>query len=110
MLEAMALGVPLVATPICCEGLPVVPGKHLLVAEDAAQFASAIEELLDNPAKRENIIHSARAYVERHHNWSESVEALSKSYEDAIADLQISAKGNPQESVNGLSAFKVEAE
>ena len=83
MLEAMALGVPLVASAICCEGLSVVPGKHLLVAEDPAQFAGAIESLLTNVNLRGKIIHDARAYVERHHNWSESVKALLKAYEQA---------------------------
>ena len=91
MLEAMALGVPLVATSICCEGLPVVPGKHLLVAENAPQFASAIELLLDNAGMRERMIAEGRAYVEKHHNWSESVLALSKSYAEAIAALDPAA-------------------
>jgi glycosyltransferase involved in cell wall biosynthesis len=85
MLEAMALGVPLVATSLCCDGLPVVPGKHLLTADDPAQFASAVELLLDNPPMRESIVDSARAYVERHHNWADSVTALSDLYEEAIA-------------------------
>ena len=87
----MALGVPLVATSICCEGLPVVPGKHLLVAENAPQFASAIELLLDNAGMRERMIAEGRAYVEKHHNWSESVLALSKSYAEAIAALDPAA-------------------
>jgi glycosyltransferase involved in cell wall biosynthesis len=85
MLEAMALGVPLVATSICCEGLRVVPGEHLLVAEDASGFASAVEFLLNNVALRQSIIESARAYVERHHDWSDSVSALLNSYAEAIA-------------------------
>jgi polysaccharide biosynthesis protein PslH len=86
MLEAMALGVPLVATSICCEGLRVVPGKHLLVAEDASGFASAIELLLNNVALRQTLIESARGYVERHHNWSDSVSALLNSYAETIGD------------------------
>jgi len=85
MLEAMALGVPLVATSICCEGLRVVPGEHPLVAEDASGFASAVEFLLNNVALRQSIIESARAYVERHHDWSDSVSALLNSYAEAIA-------------------------
>lgn len=85
MLEAMALGVPLVATSLCCEGLPIVPGKHLLAADGPLQFASAVELLLDNAPMRESIIEAARAYVEKHHKWSDSVTALSNLYEEAIA-------------------------
>jgi hypothetical protein len=87
MLEAMALGVPLVATSICCPGLDVEPGKHLLVADEPEQFASTVELLLDNVGLREKLIDAGRAYVERNHNWARSVAALSNTYRAAIADF-----------------------
>jgi sugar transferase (PEP-CTERM/EpsH1 system associated) len=87
MLEAMALGVPLIATPVCCPGLQVEAGKHLLVADGPEQFASAIELLLDDVAFREKLIRAGRAYVERQHDWAESVKALSNSYSAAVADF-----------------------
>jgi sugar transferase (PEP-CTERM/EpsH1 system associated) len=96
MLEAMALGVPLVATPVCREGLELEAGKHLLVAEGPEQFASAVELLLDNVTLRERLIDAGRAYVERQHNWAESVTALSNSYSAAIADFRAHAdRSNP---------------
>jgi len=98
MLEAMALGVPLIATSICCPGLQVEAGKHLLVADGPEQFASAIELLLDDVTLREKLIRAGRAYVERRHNWSESVQALSKSYDAAMADFTAHA-GRPGISV-----------
>ena len=87
MLEAMALGVPLVATPICCPGLELEAGRHLLVADGPGQFASAIELLLDNVMLRDKLIQAGRAYVERHHDWAQSVRALSHSYREATADF-----------------------
>jgi glycosyltransferase involved in cell wall biosynthesis len=91
MLEAMALGVPVVATSICCPGLEVEAQKHLLVADGAEQFAAAIELLVDNEILREKLIETARDYVERHHNWAESVKALSNSYRKAMADFRAGA-------------------
>ena len=91
MLEAMALGVPLVATSICCPGLDVEPGKHLLVADEPEQFASAVELLLDNVRLREKLIDAGRTYVERNHNWATSVAALSNTYRAAIADFRAHA-------------------
>ncbi|MBO0911399.1 MAG: glycosyltransferase [Acidobacteria bacterium] len=91
MLEAMALGVPVVATSICCPGLEVEAEKHLLVADDAEQFAAAIELLLDNETLRERLIEAARDYVERRHSWRESVAALSNSYRKAMADFKSGA-------------------
>ncbi len=87
MLEAMALGVPLIATPVCCPGLQVEAGKHLLVADGPEQFASAIELLLDDVTLREKLIRAGRAYVERQHDWVESIRALSNSYSAAMADF-----------------------
>ena len=97
ILEAMSLGVPLVATPVCREGLQIEPGRHLLVADGPQQFASAIELLLDNATLREKLIDAARAYVEQQHNWDASVRALSNSYSAAMVDFMADAdRPNPK--------------
>jgi polysaccharide biosynthesis protein PslH len=87
MLEAMALGAPLVATSVCCEGLQLERGKHLLVADEPEQFASAIDLLIDDVTFREKLICAGRAYVDRQHDWMQSVEALLNSYSAAVADF-----------------------
>ena len=87
ILEAMALGVPVIATPICRPGLQFEPGKHLLLAESPEQFASAIELLLDNESLREKLITAGRSYVEHHHDWADSVRALSNCYRAAAANF-----------------------
>jgi glycosyltransferase involved in cell wall biosynthesis len=83
----MALGVPLVATSVCLPGLQLEAGKHLLVADTPEEFASAIELLIDDPSLRDRLIEAGRAYVERHHNWSESVKALATSYDRAVVEF-----------------------
>lgn len=49
-LEAMALGLPLVATPLAVEGLGLIPGQHYLAAKSAAEFCAAIESLAKDSA------------------------------------------------------------
>lgn len=90
ILEAMALGVPVVATRICCPGLAVEPGKHLLVADTPEEFACAVELVLDNPALRANLIRAGRKYVESTHDWAECVRALSAVYDHARVDFNAS--------------------
>jgi sugar transferase (PEP-CTERM/EpsH1 system associated) len=85
VLEAMALGVPVVATRICCEGLGLEPGKHLLVADAAEEFVAAVELLLDNPTLRSKLIRAGRAYIEREHDWQRCTTGLSKAYREALA-------------------------
>lgn len=87
MLEAMALATPVIATSVCCEGLKVEAGKHLLVADEPEQFASAIELLVDNITLREKLIGAGRAYVERQHNWTDSITGLTDSYKAAMANF-----------------------
>jgi polysaccharide biosynthesis protein PslH len=87
IIEAMALGVPVVAHGICCEGLSVQPGRDLLVADTPEQFASAVELLLDNPVVRDNLVNAGRKYVEQYHDWDKAVVALCKSYTRALEDF-----------------------
>lgn len=46
LVQALLAGTPSVSTPVGVEGLPVEDGEHVLVAEDAASFAAALERLL----------------------------------------------------------------
>jgi len=53
ILEAMAWGVPVVASSLAIEGLPLVDGRDVRVAEEAAEFAEQIVSLCTDPRKRE---------------------------------------------------------
>jgi glycosyltransferase involved in cell wall biosynthesis len=70
ILEAMALGTPVVATAKGAEGLEVVDGEHLLVADDPAAFAEATLRLLRDAALRARLAHNARALVEAQYDWA----------------------------------------
>lgn len=65
MAEAMAMGVPVVSTPI--SGIPelVADGKEglLVPARDPAALAAAVARLLDDPAQRARISAAARARI-----------------------------------------------
>lgn len=50
LLEALAYGCPVVSTTIGAEGLGLVPGRHLLVADGPSEFAEACRQLLGDAA------------------------------------------------------------
>lgn len=69
ILEAMALGTPVVATSKGAEGLSVADGEHLLITDDPARFAQYVIALLRDPAQRAHLAHNARCLVETQYDW-----------------------------------------
>ncbi len=70
ILEAMALGTPVVATAKGAEGLDVQPGKHLLVANSAEEFAQMVLRLLKEPDLRCQLADNAYQLVSTRYDWS----------------------------------------
>lgn len=69
ILEAMALGTPVVSTPIGAEGLDVVDGTHILLGETAAEMSDQVTRILANPSLAERISKNARALVKERYQW-----------------------------------------
>lgn len=64
LIEAFAHGVPVVSTPIGAEGIPVVAGLHLRLADSHAAFAEACIELLADARQARLQARQARNFVE----------------------------------------------
>ncbi len=69
ILEAMALGTPIVSTSKGAEGLDVEHGVHLLIADDAPSFAQQTVRLLRDPDLRQRLASNARRLVEGRYDW-----------------------------------------
>jgi polysaccharide biosynthesis protein PslH len=84
ILEAMALGRPVVSTTIGCEGLGVVDGEHLFVADDPEQFAEKTVRLLLEKKLYEGIAINGRKLVEVEYDWNKVAEKLMQVYEKMV--------------------------
>lgn len=71
ILEAMALGTPVVSTSKGAEGLKVVSGEHLLLADDPERFAQAVLSLLRDSQARQHLADNARHLVETNYDWQQ---------------------------------------
>jgi polysaccharide biosynthesis protein PslH len=69
--EAMAMGKAIISTQIGAEGLPVVPGEHLLIENEPQGFATAVIHLLDDVSRRRRLGEAARRLVESRFGWPE---------------------------------------
>jgi hypothetical protein len=61
--EAMASGLAVLTTSVGSQGLDVVPGEQIMIADEPVEFARAARELLEDPERAERIGSAARAYV-----------------------------------------------
>lgn len=80
IIEASALGKPVVSTRIGAEGLDFVDGEEIVLTDDPVKFAEAVAELLGDPARRRRIGDAARRRVEH----SYSLSALRRALAGAI--------------------------
>jgi len=74
VLEAMAMGRPVVATPQALQGIRAEPGRELLIAEDALALARCVTEVLDGRHPRLGC--EARNAVEMRYDWSTTLAPL----------------------------------
>jgi glycosyltransferase involved in cell wall biosynthesis len=83
LLEAMALGIPVVSTAVMGTRDVVGPGRGALVpADDVDEFAAAVVRLLGDPALRSRLSEQGRAYVRE---WQ--ADALARRMEAFYAQL-----------------------
>ena len=85
ILEAMALGRPVVSTTKGAEGLEIEAGKDFLAADDPAAFAESIKMLFNEPDLYQNISSHARKTVEEKYDWSEAARKMSAIYDRLCA-------------------------
>ncbi|MGQ9454979.1 MAG: glycosyltransferase family 4 protein [Armatimonadota bacterium] len=69
ILDALAMGLPVVATSIGAEGLVVRSGEHLLIADEPQQFAQAVISVLTDRQLAERLGMQGRELVEREYSW-----------------------------------------
>ncbi|TMC21098.1 MAG: glycosyltransferase [Chloroflexi bacterium] len=82
ILEALAMRKAVVSTSRGCEGLSMIPGKHLIVADQAQTFAQAVVDLMQDRERRKALGNAGRSLVEAEYSWErcgdEVVRALEK--------------------------------
>jgi len=69
ILEALALGTPVVATSKGAEGLTLESGKHLLITDEPEAFAAAVVRLCGDSALRARLSEAGRKVIFAEHTW-----------------------------------------
>lgn len=91
VLEAMALGTPVVASSCAIAGLQATSGLDVLVADEPESFAAAVLRLLDDQVLWQRLAERGPAYVARYHNWEDIVRRLTAVYTRSLGTADITA-------------------
>lgn len=83
IMEAMAVGTPVVSTPIGCRGLPVKHGEHIIVSTLSRMHEDTVALLMDK-ALQEHLSHEARRLAETRLTWRDSVSSLRTIYSEIV--------------------------
>jgi polysaccharide biosynthesis protein PslH len=87
VLEAMALGTPVVASTAAAAGLQAIPGRDLLVADEPTDFAAAVLCLLEDQAQWHSLAEHGVAYIRAYHHLDVVVQQLIDVYTQALNRL-----------------------
>lgn len=80
LLEALARGIPVVATSLACTGLELVGGEQLLIADRPSDFADAVALLLRDPELGARIAAAGRRRTLERYDWRALTPAIDLVY------------------------------
>jgi glycosyltransferase involved in cell wall biosynthesis len=84
VLEALAMRLPVVATPVSVDGIAVLHDDEVLIAESDDQLVEAALNVLTDPALGSRLGASGRALIEARYSWQQVAERYEVLYQ-AIA-------------------------
>lgn len=83
--EALAMGKAVVSTHIGAEGLPLEEGKHILRADEPADFAREVLGLLEDPERREALGTAGRTLMEERFSWAQVAREFEQYCRKAVS-------------------------
>jgi len=87
ILESLALGTPVVSTSKGAEGLDLVPGRDILIADEPADFADAVLRVLRDANLRETLSGNGRRAVARY-DW----QIIGPGFCDFVEEISVKGK------------------
>jgi sugar transferase (PEP-CTERM/EpsH1 system associated) len=84
VLEAMAMGVPVVGTPEAFKGISAREQDGVRIADNPRFFAQQVATFLQGASLRREAGLQARRYVERHHRWEDQGAKLERLIEEVV--------------------------
>ena len=91
ILEAMALGVPVVCSELAGAGVDAIAGQHLLLANTCEQYAEQLISLMQQPELRLKYSLAGRARILEKYHWDHTLSRLDHIIKHTLANFMINA-------------------
>lgn len=82
ILQAWAMGIPVIASPVACSGLRAEARHNVLVARRSDEWITAIDQILFDPDLRMRIASAGRATAEEYYSWSHSAQLMDDAWKE----------------------------
>lgn len=84
ILEAMALGKPVVTTTLGREGISAIDSVHLYISDTPQNFANTVNKLLENQEERQKVGQNARKLIREKYTWNAIASKLLTSIQTLL--------------------------
>lgn len=85
ILQALAMKKAVVASPVAAEGMNLVDGVNVRIADDAESFARRVVELATNARARETLGENGLKLMLEKHSWTKIYRGLDAAFERAVS-------------------------
>jgi len=100
ILEAMAMGKPVVCSSIARRAIKAVNGKDLMCADSPEDFAESVVQILERPELQQSLGENALSFVRENHSW----EHMTSKLEDVYAQAGEVFRREQRRAAKGLAA------
>lgn len=83
ILEALAVGVPTVATPISVDGIAVQPDEHVVIAHSSDAISAAVIRVLGDDGLRARLSANGQRLIQSRYTWGGAAQAYLDLYQSA---------------------------
>ncbi len=88
ILEAMSMGLPVVATDVSAEGIEANESQGLIRANTVDEYITQIGTLFDNEDLRNELGKNARKFIETRHTWKSNVKIIIDEYSKLVSSTK----------------------
>lgn len=87
ILEALAMGKATVSTSLGAEGIAIVPGEDVLIADAPQDFARKVVKVLHHEGEQKRLGAAGRNLARRHYDWKAIAQRLETIYQECLEGI-----------------------